>query len=208
MPNETFQFSDPHQTSEQKTPLYMVGESSNSELQQHLDTSDVFHDNINPSEHRLSPNIFLNLNFDNGVVADQSNGAGLTFEWSTSTLPNGNNFVSQHQVRTEQYSSKIPTPPPSAVLHSSESHYSATYDDMRYMNVDHFSILNLDQSILGSSYPTSELSPVEDNDKINHCLDIHQFSLNNDDSRNQEILEFERPVNININLANLSEEKY
>lgn len=153
----------------------------------------MYNDQIHSHEQRLSPNIFLNLNFDS--VAEQSN--GLTFEWSTGGVGNSCSSNQQQQIRNEQYPPKILTPPPSAVLSSTDPH-STTYDDMRYLNVDHFSILNLDQSILGAY-------PVDDVDKINHCLDIHQYSLADDNRNNQDILELERPLNINISLASVDD---
>lgn len=214
---ENLQYSD-QQPVAQTNNMYTGGESSNSELQQHqdIDSTDVFNDRPT-TEQRLSPNLFLNLNFENSAASDQNPSSianSLTFEWSTGSLnvPNGSDVQQQqqqqhqHQQRSAQYQHRAPTPPPSAILNSTDSQ-TPPYDDMRYLNVDHFSILNLDQSILGT-YPTGGgLSLVEETDKINQCLDIHQFSLV-DDGRGQDLLELERPVNININLANLNQEKY
>lgn len=192
---------------------------SNSELPQstELDTSQMFDSNHHQSQ-RLSPNLFLNLNFDNNsLISDPSSNPtqnGLTFEWTTNTTGTAPNT-------TTTYTRILPSPPPPSSILSESSAQVTSYDDIRYLNVDHFSILNLDQSILGS--PSS--NALQDIDKLNnshhnnhhnhhqhhhhHCLnvDMQQFSLNVTDmnEKTNELLDLEKPISVNVNIDNMND---
>lgn len=175
-------------------------ETSNSELPQSsdLDSSQIFNDR----EHRLSPNLFLNLNFDHNALVDANAmvpSNGLTFEWNTATaslqphpssiiLGTGMGSVGGDGGGGDGVEEDSQTPP---------------YDDIRYLNVDHFSILNLDQSILGpSSCTPNELTLADSNEKISQCLDM-QFGADGG-----ELLDLEKPININVNMDSLNDDKF
>lgn len=133
------------------------------------------------TEDRISPNIFLNLNFDNTSMDQNS----LKFEWSTfnpnippTTVPSTMSF------KYQQSNSYISTSP--------------TYE---FLNVDHFNIdsfknecmLSLDQTILNSVNDGQALST--DN--------MTNFTMEDD---GKDLLDLEKPININI--GNLESEKY
>lgn len=74
--------------------------------------------------------------------------------------------------------------------------------------VDQFSILNLDQSILGG--PGSGIA-IQDMEKgVSQCLNLdnlQSFALS-DDTKHNELIDLEKPINININLDSLNDDKY
>ncbi|XP_053699029.1 homeobox protein orthopedia-like [Sabethes cyaneus] len=198
---------------------------------------------------RLSPNLFLNLNFDH-INPTDGRGGNLTFEWNSlpptsttgkegisfsSTLTDMNNSLSSPIASSSGPSSSnannglqfmnisslvCSSPPPSASVYD---------DEMKFLNVDQFnmdsfkseSLFNLDQSLLttndhqstlnNSSYQTQlqMMSSVCHPDEKSHLsLDLHNFSLNahGSDKSNKspsELLDLEKPINININLNSL-----
>uniref|UniRef100_A0A336LM97 CSON003332 protein n=1 Tax=Culicoides sonorensis TaxID=179676 RepID=A0A336LM97_CULSO len=205
----------------------LLGESSSSEQvfshQQLHQTESSEIDNMrifNPSSHgspdRLSPNLFLNLNFDptsgfeHNCLTNQSCNSlnALTFEWTT-TSPSSQTtttFLSNSRHHLSHYT-KIPTPPPTSLMlsHDENSPTDSPYDAY----VDQFSILNLDQSILCSS--SSHGIAINDVEKgVSHCLNLdnlQSFALS-DDTKHNELIDLEKPININISLDNLHDDKY
>lgn len=150
---------------------------------------------LNVTDDRLSPNLFLNLNFDNTSALD-SNVNSLKFEW-TSFNPN--------IVATTAPS--IMSPVPGSKQHTSYMSVSPTYE---FLNVDHFNInmdnfkneciLNLDHNLLNSVGDSSGLiSEPERN------MDLENFSLNDE---TKELLDLEKPININVTNLDNSVEKY
>lgn len=131
---------------------------------------------------RISPNIFLNLNFDNTSMDQNS----LKFEWSTFN----------------------PNIPPTAVVpttmhfkYQQSNSYISTSPTYEFLNVDNFNIdsfknecmLSLDQTIL---------STVNDSQVLN-SESLNNFTMDDD---GKDLLDLEKPININI--GNLDSEKY
>ena len=151
---------------------------------------------LNISDDRLSPNLFLNLNFDNTTALDSSVNA-LKFEWS-SFNPN---------VATSTAPSIMSPIPGNKQQHSYMS-ASPTYE---FLNVDHFNInidnfkneciLNMDHNLLNSAGDSSGLIGSEQE----RNMDLHNFSLNDD---TKELLDLEKPININVTNLDSSVEKY
>lgn len=138
------------------------------------------------SPSRLSPNLFLNLNFDNTSSLD-TNTNNLKFEWSTFN-PNSSALTAVSSVDT-------PT---------SASDKSPTYE---FLNVDNFNIdsfkneciLNLDQNLLNNVSDHHLLG--SSNDKHTSIdLELQNFSLHHDS--------LEKPINININVDELQPDKF
>lgn len=150
---------------------------------------------MNINDDRLSPNIFLNLNFDNANTMD-SNVNSLKFEWS-SFNPN---------VTTATTPSLMS--PVHGQKQQSSTSYISTSPSYEFLNVDHFNIdnfkneciLTLDHSLLSSvgGDPTGLMSGPESRN-----LDLQNFSLNDD---GKELLDLEKPININV--TNLDGQKY
>lgn len=135
---------------------------------------------IHVSDDRLSPNLFLNLNFDNSSAMD-TNANSLKFEWSsfnpniiTTTAPSVMSPVSSHKQQTFHMSS------------------SPTYE---FLNVDNFfkneCILNLDHNLLSSVGDSSGLMTGSESRNI----DLQNFSLSDD---SKELLDLEKPINISV----------
>lgn len=154
--------------------------------QQHL-----CHDSVNISDDRLSPNLFLNLNFDHSNTLD-SNVNSLKFEWSFNpNLPS--------------------TSTPSILSPVSSSHckqqssYMPGSPSYEFLNVDHFDnfknecILTLDNNLLSSVGDGSSLMGGPEA----RSMDLQSFSLNDD---HKELLDLEKPININV--ASLDADKY
>lgn len=146
---------------------------------------------LNVSDDRLSPNIFLNLNFDNTSTMD-SNVNSLKFEWSsfnpnvtTTTAPSIMSPVNKQQMSS--YMSASPT-------------YEFLNVD-HHFNIDNFKnecILTLDHNLLSSVGDSGLMSSAEC-----QSLDLQHYSLHDD---HKELLDLEKPININV--TNLENEKY
>lgn len=148
---------------------------------------------IHMPDDRLSPNLFLNLNFDNTSTLD-SNVNSLKFEWSsfnpnvTSTAPSIMSPVHGCKQQTSYMSS------------------SPTYE---FLNVDHFNIdnfkneciLNLDQNLMSSVGDSTCLGL---NGPESRNMDLQSFSL----SETKELLDLEKPININVTDLDSQNEKY
>lgn len=147
----------------------------------------------NVVDDRLSPNIFLNLNFDNTNTMD-SNVNALKFEWS-SFNPNVSTTIAP----------SIMSPVPSHKQHNSYMSASPTYEFLNvdhHFNIDNFKnecILNLDHNLLNSVGDSGLMSGPECQN-----LDLQHYSSMNDDPK--ELLDLEKPININI--TNLDNEKF
>lgn len=147
---------------------------------------------LNVGDDRLSPNIFLNLNFDNTSTMD-SNVNSLKFEWS-SFNPN----------MTTTTAPSIMSPVHSNKQQMSYMSASPTYEFLNvdhHFNIDNFKnecILTLDHNLLNSVGDSGLMSG-------NECqsLDLQHYSLNDDP---KELLDLEKPININV--TNLDNEKY
>lgn len=147
---------------------------------------------LNVGDDRLSPNIFLNLNFDNTSAMD-SNVNSLKFEWS-SFNPNV----------VANIAPSIMSP---VHGHKQQNSYMSASPTYEFLNVDHFNIdnfkneciLTLDHNLMNSVHDPSGLmgGPESRN------LDLHSFSLNDD---TKELLDLEKPININV--TNLDNDKY
>ncbi|XP_063704018.1 homeobox protein aristaless-like [Culicoides brevitarsis] len=194
----------------------LLGESSEQQPSTDCGVSDM--DNMrlfsvtHASPDRLSPNLFLNLNFDpsssfdHNCLSSSSQSCSnplnaLTFEWSTTTTTTGSS--PQHHAflgGNRNLYAKIPTPPPSSGIHEHDS--PTTYDAY----VDQFSILNLDQSILGGSSGAIAIQDMEKGQCLN--LDSLQSFALSDDAKHNELIDLEKPINININLDSLNDDKF
>lgn len=147
---------------------------------------------LNVADDRLSPNIFLNLNFDNTSTMD-SNVNSLKFEWSSfnpnisMTAPSIMSPMQNHKHQT----SYMPASP--------------TYEFLNvdhHFNIDNFKnecILTLDHNLLSSVGDAGLMVGPEC-----HNLDLQHNYTMNDDSK--ELLDLEKPININV--TNLDNEKY
>jgi hypothetical protein len=145
------------------------------------ETSKLLNSNI--SDDRLSPNLFLNLNFENTNTLD-SNVNALKFEWS--------NFNPTIITPT----TSVPSMSMSPVGHGKNSFISSpTYE---FLNVDQFNIdnfkneciLNLDHNLLNSVSDSALIS----SPMPTRSLDLHGFSLSDD----KELLDLEKPINIHL----------
>lgn len=186
---------DPHQHEALTLNSVMPSTSSHCEQAQSVpqqmdhETSKM----LNVGDDRLSPNIFLNLNFDNASAMD-SNVNALKFEWSSfnpnlvaTTAPS---IMSMSPVSSYKQQSYISTSP--------------TYE---FLNADHFNIdnfkneciLTLDHNLLNSVNDTVNLMGGPESRNI----DLQSFSLNDD---SKELLDLEKPININV--TNLDTDKY
>lgn len=149
---------------------------------------------LNVGDDRLSPNIFLNLNFDNTSAMD-SNVNSLKFEWSS---------FNPNIVSTTAPSIMSPVPG-----HKTQNPYMSTSPSYEFLNVDHFNIdnfkneciLTLDHNLLNSVGDASGLlgGPESRN------MDLQGFSLNDDA---KELLDLEKPININVANLGTNLEKY
>ncbi|XP_055615220.1 homeobox ARX homolog alr-1 isoform X2 [Toxorhynchites rutilus septentrionalis] len=206
---------------------------------------------------RLSPNLFLNLNFDL-INPPDGRGGNLTFEWNCfpttsthgkhnssfpSTVTDVNNICN-----TSGGPSVSSTDCPSASSVNSGVHFmninslanssppssSSVYDDeMKFLNVDQFnmdslrneSLFNLDQTLLNHTeaqinfqshhnQPSQSQNSMAINchhdEKSHLSLDIHNFNLNDadheldkTDKSPSELLDLEKPININISVDSL-----
>lgn len=135
-----------------------------------LDTSKLLH--LESNDERLSPNLFLNLNFDHTNTMDSNN---LKFEWSSSFNPT-----------TSSASILSPLPSKQQTSSSSFASNSPTYEFIDHFNIDNFKnecILNLDQNFVDtrnmdlqsfSMHDTKELLDLE------KPININVNSLDND----------------------------
>jgi len=152
------------------------------------------------SDDRLSPNLFLNLNFETSSALD-ANVNALKFEWS--------NFPNLMNTSATTVPSNMSISPVSHSNHNNNMHSiknsfisSPTYE---FLNVDQFNIdnfkneciLNLDHNLLNSVTDATALisSPMA---QSNRNMDLHGFSLNDTLSETKELLDLEKPININI----------
>lgn len=150
---------------------------------------------LNLSPVRLSPNLFLNLNFDHGNTMDNSN--ALKFEW-TNFNPN--------PVFNKQN-------PSMNNLHHLDNTSSPSLP-YEFLNGDHFNIenfrneciLNLDQNLLNHVDSGDQMMSRQmcQEDKLAINMDLQNYSMQ--DSKSSELLDLEKPININV--INLSNEKY
>jgi hypothetical protein len=141
---------------------------------------------LHTPDDRLSPNLFLNLNFENANTLD-TNVNSLKFEWSSFNP----SLIS---------SSSSTVVPSNLSLSPNNKNYvsSPTYE---FLNVDQFNmdnfknecILNLDHNLLNSVNDTS--TSLISNTMPNRSIDLHGFSLGDD---TKELLDLEKPININI----------
>lgn len=147
---------------------------------------------IQMPDDRLSPNLFLNLNFDNTSTLD-SNVNSLKFEWS-SFNPNVASTAPSNM-----------SPVPGCKQQTSYMSSSPTYE---FLNVDHFNIdnfkneciLNLDQNLMNSVGDSSGLL----NGPECRNMDLQSFSLND----TKELLDLEKPININVTNLDSQSDKY
>lgn len=164
-----------------------VPQQSNHQNQQQImeaDSTKLLH---TTSDDRLSPNIFLNLNFDNTI--DHNNVNNLKFEWSTF---NPNVPVTTNSVPSMMNNMKYQN------MNSCSMSTSPTYE---FLNIDHFNIdsfkneciLSLDQNIMSS---------VNDSQVIT-TDNMHNFTM---DDEGKDLLDLEKPININV--TSLEAEKY
>lgn len=145
----------------------------------------------NVNDDRLSPNLFLNLNFDNSNAMD-TNVNALKFEWS-SFNPNVGNTTAPSML----------SPCPGNKQHHTYMSPSPTYE---FLNVDHFNIdnfkneciLNLDHNLLVGD--NSGLMGGSDG----RSMELQNFSL----SDTKELLDLEKPININVTSLDGNGEKY
>lgn len=145
---------------------------------------------LNIGDDRLSPNLFLNLNFDNTSALD-SNVNSLKFEWS-SFNPNVGTTAAP----------SIMSPVPGCKQQTSYMSTSPTYE---FLNVDHFNIdnfkneciLNLDHNLLNSVDSSSLMNGPESRN-----MDLQSFSMHDD---TKELLDLEKPININVTDLDASE---
>lgn len=139
------------------------------------------------SEDRLSPNLFLNLNFDNSG-AIESNANSLKFEWSNFNPTIINSVPSTLSMSPVPHASKMS----STCSYISSPTYEFLNIDQQF-NIDHFKnecILNLDHNLLSSVNDNSLISsPIP-----GRSIDLHSFSLD----ETKELLDLEKPININI----------
>ena len=148
---------------------------------------------LNLSPARLSPNLFLNLNFDHGNVMDNSVNA-LKFEW---TNFNPNPGFNKHN------------PSINNLHHLDNTSPSLPYE---FLNGDHFEnfrtecILNMDQNLLNHVDSGDQMMSRQVclEDKLVN-MDLQNYSLH--DSKSSDLLDLEKPI-MNINVENLSNEKY
>lgn len=140
---------------------------------------------------RLSPNLFLNLNFDNTSAMD-SNVNSLKFEWSSfnpNTLP--------------------VTTAPSMLSPKQQHSYMSTSPTYEFLNVDHFNIdnfkneciLSLDHNLLNSVGDSSVLMSGPEM----RSIDMQNFSMDDD---GKELLDLEKPININVTNLDAGDGKY
>lgn len=149
------------------------------------------------ADDRLSPNLFLNLNFETSNTLD-SNVNGLKFEWS-----NFPNLISSTATSVPSNLSISPVPINNNNNNNNSSHKNSFISSPTYefLNVDQFNIdnfkneciLNLDHNLLNSVGDTSALM------SANRSIDLHGFSLNDTLSETKELLDLEKPININLN---------
>lgn len=145
---------------------------------------------LNVGDDRLSPNLFLNLNFDNASALD-SNVNSLKFEWSS-------------------FNPNVATTAPSIMSPGckQQTSYMSTSPTYEFLNVDHFNIdnfkneciLNLDHNLLNSVGDSSSLMCGPEN----RNMDLQSFSMNDE---TKELLDLEKPININVTDLD-SSEKY
>lgn len=208
---------------------------------------------------RISPNLFLNLNFDHINPVD-GRGGNLTFEWNSypttstqnrqnSTFPCNVTDMNGIICNTSLGSTISPSasgPSSSSVnnglqymnisslVNSSPPSSSSVYDDeMKFLNVDHFnmdsfkseSLFSLDHTLLTASdhqshhqsQPSQTQHPLDigcqHGEKAHLGLDLHNFNLNDPtghdpdkaDKSPSELLDLEKPINININVESLDQ---
>lgn len=217
---------------------------------------------------RLSPNLFLNLNFDHINPVD-GRGGNLTFEWNSfPTTSTQSKHTSSYPCNITDMNSTICNAPLGSTLSSSSNGPSSSsvnnglqymninslvnssppsstsvYDDeMKFLNVDHFnmdsfkseSLFSLDHTLLTATDHQTSLHQSHHNqqsqtqhslgischneEKTHLSLDLHNFNLNDHDQDSRkmdkspsELLDLEKPINININvesLDQLEEDKY
>jgi hypothetical protein len=157
-------------------------------LQCEQDTSKLLNSTSIPDD-RLSPNLFLNLNFEHTSALD-ANVNALKFEWSS--------FNPTIIAPTTSVPSSISMSPTHVQLGKNSYVSSPTYEflSVDQFNIDNFKnecILNLDHNLLNSvSDPSSSLisSPMP-----TRSMDLHAFSLSDE---TKELLDLEKPININI----------
>nr|XP_019563189.2 pituitary homeobox 3-like [Aedes albopictus] len=213
---------------------------------------------------RISPNLFLNLNFDHINPVD-GRGGNLTFEWNSfpttstqsrqssaypcnitdmngticnttlgSTISPSTSGPSSSSVSAGLQYMNI-----SSLVNSSPPSSSSVYDDeMKFLNVDNFnmdsfkgeSLFSLDHTLLTASDHQTTLHQSHhhnqqpqtqhslgiscQHEEKNHLgLDLNNFSLNDPtchdpdktDKSPSELLDLEKPINININVESLDQ---
>lgn len=182
------------------------------------------------SPSRMSPNIFLNLNIDHMGL---ERGGGLSMEWSTypptptlNTLPpisrsspTHNHNLSTNGVSSISHSLDLDTP-------------TSTYDEMKFLNVDQFTIdnfkaeciLNLDQAIMDdkqvhmhlhhpSTQHHSHLSQHQTQHQTQHdslSLDMQSFGMCSNDKSSPMMIMDKRMLNLNVvdGMSDLVDDKF
>lgn len=196
MPNTQINFDQQQQQLDMPTtskssyqecePLQSVPQQHHHHANDHL-MNDHNASKLLSSEDRLSPNLFLNLNFDNSG-AIESNANSLKFEWS-----NFNPTI----INSVPSTTLSMSPVPHASKMSSNCSYisSPTYEFLnidQQFNIDHFKnecILNLDHNLLSSVNDNSLIS----NPIPGRSIELHSFSLD----ETKELLDLEKPINLN-----------
>lgn len=145
------------------------------------------------ADDRLSPNLFLNLNFETTSALD-SNVNGLKFEWT-----NFPNLMNTTSTTVPSNISISPVPISNSTINNKNSFISSpTYE---FLNVDQFNIDNFkNECILNLDH--NLLSAVNDNSALISSsmppTSLHGFSLSDTLSETKELLDLEKPININI----------
>lgn len=149
------------------------------------------------ADDRLSPNLFLNLNFETSNALDSN--SGLKFEWTN--FPNLMNS-STTSIPSNLSISPVPINHINNINHNKNSFISSpTYE---FLNVDQFNmdnfknecILNLDHNLMNTVNDTTTL--INPMPPSNRNIDLHGFSLSDTLSETKELLDLEKPMNINI----------
>ncbi|KAG5683441.1 hypothetical protein PVAND_012722 [Polypedilum vanderplanki] len=154
-------------------------------LQCEQDTSKLLN-STNISDDRLSPNLFLNLNFENSNTLD-TNVNALKFEWSSF-----NPTIITPTTTTVPSMSMSPVPLPHSKFISSPTYEFLNVDQFNIDNFKNECILNLDHNLLNSVNDTS--STIISSSMPTRSIDC--FSLSDE---TKELLDLEKPINININ---------
>lgn len=184
-------------------------------------------DEMSPNDGRISPNLFLNLNFDHmGLERNH-----LSLEWTNfNPLPPTTMSTPTSRCVTSSASSSSNIGGLSSISHCLNLENSSSYDDMKFLNVDHFNmenfktecILNLDHSDLhqfslphqhqhttdSSTSLTTNLDSQMDHQIVDHLHNHHLIHHPCDKEQNSpcdELIDIEKPI-LNINIESLNDD--